>query len=350
MNPWLTYFLGAAIASLCAGWIVYPLLLHWNVIDRPNERSSHTRPTARGGGAGFIAVILVVGAWQLASSDDRAGLIIYVAAGVLAVVSFIDDLKSLPAGIRFGCHALAAVAALWFLNGVFERSLGTELSPALRGVILLISFCWITGYTNAFNFMDGINGISGQQGLISAGGAVLIVSLSGASVESPSAILLLLISGACLGFLPHNFPRARMFMGDVGSAPLGFLLAVGTIWLALETRLELLPALVLLHANYVLDTGITLARRALRGDKWYTAHREHFYQRLIRAGRSHTWVTLAEATLLLISTGLLATYSRLELVERVFLAATVVGIWIIFFLRAEFEFRRIPPEDEVARS
>ena len=337
MDPALKYFLGAAIASLVSGWIVYPLLLHWKVIDRPNERSSHDRPTARGGGAGFVMVILVVGIWQLAAGDDWPGIVVYAAAGVLAVVSFIDDLKHLPARVRFGCHALAAGAAIWFLNGVYA---GAELSLPLRLAAMGLLFFWITGYTNAFNFMDGINGISGQQGLISAGGAVLIVYFSGISINTPAAILLVLIAGACLGFLPHNFPRARMFMGDVGSAPLGYPLAVGTIWLALETKLELLPALLLLHANYVLDTGITLARRALRGDKWYTAHREHFYQRLIRAGRSHTSVTLMQATLLLISTALLASYSRLELVGRVFLAATVISIWVVFFLRAEFEFNR----------
>ncbi|MGB0578496.1 MAG: MraY family glycosyltransferase [Limisphaerales bacterium] len=339
MDPVLKFFLGAAIASLCSGWIVYPLLLRWNVIDRPNERSSHARPTARGGGAGFVAVIIGVGIWQLVTSNNESGIIIYLSAGVLAVVSFIDDLRTLPAGIRFGCHALAAGGAIWFLDGV-AASANVEVSMPVRVAVMVLLFFWITGYTNAFNFMDGINGISGQQGLISAGGAVLVVYCSGTSIETPGATLLLLIAGACLGFLPHNFPRARMFMGDVGSAPLGYLLAVGTIWLALETKIELLPALLLLHANYVLDTGITLARRALRGDKWYTAHREHFYQRLIRSGRSHTCVTLMQASLLLISTVLLASYSRLELVGRVFLAATVIGIWLVFFLRAEFEFNR----------
>jgi UDP-N-acetylmuramyl pentapeptide phosphotransferase/UDP-N-acetylglucosamine-1-phosphate transferase len=150
----------------------------------------------------------------------------------------------------------------------------------------------------------------------------------------------LVVAGAALGFLPHNFPSARMFMGDVGSAPLGFLLAALVLWQAEAAGWWLLVPLGLLHANFVFDTGITLVRRIFRSERWYEAHREHFYQRFVRAGKTHPWVTLGEAGLQILVIGLLVLYLRASVEARILLAVVVLAIWMAYFCWAEVLFWR----------
>jgi UDP-N-acetylmuramyl pentapeptide phosphotransferase/UDP-N-acetylglucosamine-1-phosphate transferase len=151
--------------------------------------------------------------------------------------------------------------------------------------------------------------------------------------------LSLAVAGAALGFLPYNFPHARMFMGDVGSAPLGFLLAFLVLWLGSVAGAWLLVPLALLHANFILDTAVTLVRRIARGDKWHQPHREHFYQRLVRSGKSHTFVTGLELALQLVVLGLMVLYLSAELPGRIVLAFGVILIWVVFFAYCEVAFR-----------
>ena len=129
-------------------------------------------------------------------------------------------------------------------------------------------------------------------------------------------------------------------MGDVSSAPLGFFLAATTIWIANSYGWELLIPLALLHANFVMDTAITLSRRFLRGDKWYSAHREHFYQRLVRAGKTHTFVTLWEMGLQLFVAAMMIVYVHVGVAARIGLILLVLTMWLVFFLYCEFEFRK----------
>jgi UDP-N-acetylmuramyl pentapeptide phosphotransferase/UDP-N-acetylglucosamine-1-phosphate transferase len=187
--------------------------------------------------------------------------------------------------------------------------------------------------------MDGINGIAAGQGSITAAGTALITGLAAKSWDSSVVLGAVVIVGACAGFLPHNFPKARMFMGDVGSAPLGFLLAFLALWAAKEHGWWLLIPLAWLHANFVLDTGITLVRRVLRGEKWYDAHREHFYQRLIRSGKSHAFVTGCEMGLQLLVLGLMVAYVWSGPVARMGLILAVLAVWGCFFAYCEREFR-----------
>ncbi|MHB8524336.1 MAG: MraY family glycosyltransferase [Limisphaerales bacterium] len=149
-----------------------------------------------------------------------------------------------------------------------------------------------------------------------------------------------MLAGAAAGFLPHNFPRARMFMGDVGSAPLGFLLASVALWIPVRDGWWLLVPLCLMHTNFVLDTAITLCRRVLRGERWHEAHREHFYQRLIRSGRSHSFVTGLEMGLQVLVFALLSAYIRVGVASRLALAVAVVLLWCGFFAYCESQFRR----------
>ncbi|MHB8524268.1 MAG: MraY family glycosyltransferase [Limisphaerales bacterium] len=229
-------FLLSAFVSFGLGVPTRNLLVHANVIDHPNERSSHNEPTARGGGLAIIFTILA-GCMVLIWRQRDAGLIaLIVGATMLAVVSWFDDRKSLSTLVRFGCHGIAAFLVLYALDWptlrlALQPGAGIWL-PSLAGLGLL--FLWLTGYTNAFNFMDGINGIAAGQAALTGIGTALIVGLATGNWDGPVVLLSLAVSGAALGFLPHNFPRARMFMGDVGSAPLGFLLASLVLWAAVQ--------------------------------------------------------------------------------------------------------------------
>lgn len=331
-------------ASFALGWPVYAALRKLGVIDKPNARSSHAVPTVRGGGVAIIATLLGAlgwGAWQVGDWGLVRWPLLVIAGAVLvlAVVSFVDDLRSLPSRVRFGCHAAAAIAVITILGLPSTGVMGAG-GMALVAGLSVVGFLWIAGYTNAFNFMDGINGLAAGQATVTAAGTAALALAAGLGAGHPIVWLGLATAGATLGFLPHNFPRARMFMGDVSSAPLGFLLAALGWWLACEAGWWLLVPVGLLHANFVLDTGITLARRALNGERWYEPHREHFYQRLVRGGRSHVWVTgwelgfqglIAVAAVAAVGTG-----GRWWLLPVVLVTLVV---WAVFFLNAERIFR-----------
>ena len=290
----------------------------------------------------MIATLMGVGVWLMGGSESPPLLRVGLCMLTLAVVSFIDDVKPIRVAIRFGCHFLVAVV---ILNALEISNITVEFSP---GTILLLSLgasgivgcLWIVGYTNAFNFMDGINGLAGGQAILTGLGMALLAGLTLGDFTNTPVLLSLAIAGAALGFLPHNFPKARMFMGDVGSAPLGFLLGVLVIWLAKTAGAWLLIPLALLHANFVLDTTITLVRRVVRGDRWHEAHREHFYQRLVRSGKSHAFVTGWELGLQGVVLGLMLFYLQAGVSVRFGLVSAVIFIWLTFFIFCEVSFRR----------
>jgi UDP-N-acetylmuramyl pentapeptide phosphotransferase/UDP-N-acetylglucosamine-1-phosphate transferase len=329
----------AAVGSV---WLLgFPIIRELNrrqVLDRPNERSSHAVSTPRGGGIAVVAVLLAGFAMIGLLQGRHLPFLLCGATFALASISFLDDLKSMPARVRFAVQTMVAAG---FLFGLQWKSPPISTFP-IPGVFLFAFLIVIlVGYTNAFNFMDGINGIAGGQAFITGFGTAMIALRLNPSAETMTiALCALLVSGAALGFLPHNFPRASVFMGDVGSVPLGFLLAALAITTAAARGWWLLVPFALLHANFLLDTSITLARRALRGEKIYTPHKEHFYQRFVRAGQSHTWVTTAEMLLQLFSVILLYYYLRADLSTRILIAASIILYWLLFFAWAETLFRR----------
>jgi len=338
--PLILVLVSAAVSWLL-GMAVNRLLLRFHIIDLPNQRSSHTRPTVRGGGIAIIATLIGVDLWLLCRFDCQPLLPIGLCLVALAVVSFIDDIKPVRVAIRLGCHLLAAVIVLLALGapGItvgFSPGTGLHLPVVASGLLVCI---WIVGYTNAFNFMDGINGLAGGQAAVTGLGMALLTALTLEDFSLPPVLLSLAIAGAALGFLPHNFPKARMFMGDVGSAPLGFLLGVSVVWLAKSASAWLLIPLALIHANFVLDTAITLLRRVARGEPWHQAHREHFYQRLVRSGKSHAFATGWELGLQCLVVGLTLLYPQVCLPARVGLSIAVILIWLSFFAFCERSFR-----------
>jgi UDP-N-acetylmuramyl pentapeptide phosphotransferase/UDP-N-acetylglucosamine-1-phosphate transferase len=323
-------------------------LARLGVVDHPNTRSSHKRITVRGAGVAIVLTIsialsiadrIVVPAWWLLG-----------ATLILAIISFIDDVRGLPPVVRFGVQMLVAGLAI---SGMWQLSVQASMSMPMTAAGIGVSWLWIVGYTNAYNFMDGINGIAAIQAIVTALGTAAIGTRLGISANHPTILLSLVIAGAALGFLPHNFPRARVFMGDVGSATLGFLLALLAVWVAGLTKPWVLFWVALLHANFVLDTSITLVRRASRRERLSEAHREHFYQRLVRAGYSHTSTTLTEFALQCLVAFALWWATPAGWVVKGAVAGGVFAIWVGFFVFAEAKFRaamaRVPQHPETLK-
>lgn len=274
--------LGLSVAGLT--WLgtrtVLRLLVQRAILDQPNERSSHDTPTPRGGGIAVITVLIpawIAAALLSGAAVPWSGL---GAALLLAIVSWRDDLKSLGILWRFGAQILAVAIGLVSLDGlVFGGLLPTWLDTLAAG------FLWLW-FVNLYNFMDGIDGIAAVE-TASIGGGVTLVALGAAMGPAGAAAWGIALAAAALGFLPWNWQRAKLFLGDVGSVPLGYLAG----WLLLSMAAAgAWKAALILPLYYLADATITLLRRLRRGEKVWRAHREHYYQRAVQDGMSHAAV------------------------------------------------------------
>jgi colanic acid biosynthesis glycosyl transferase WcaI len=262
--------------------------------DAPNERSLHTTPTPRTGG---LAILLGLVTALIVTQGLPAGPAIWICAatGLLAVVSVADDRIGLPAGMRFLTHVLAAGAAVWGAGLAAPRVWLPFLGDVALGILAApLSFLGILWLTNLYNFMDGLDGFAGAMTTI--GGFFLGVA-SWRGGDGGGALVSFLVSAAAAGFLLQNRPPARIFLGDVGSIPIGFLVSMLMLRSATSGNLDI-GASCLVFAPFVLDATITLARRALAGERVWSAHRSHYYQRLVLSGYSHARVMAWEAGLM----------------------------------------------------
>ncbi|MGE5515495.1 MAG: MraY family glycosyltransferase [Bacteroidota bacterium] len=281
--------LGVAFLAFAASAGSVRLLIGYlnkrQILDLPNHRSSHKVPTPRGGGLGVTPVVAL--AWAVLAGLGAAGPLPWLAASiggavVLLLTSWWDDRHDLPALPRFGIHVVCVMAALAVLPDdalVFQGWLPWGMDRA----VALVGGVW---FINLYNFMDGIDGITGVETASLGIGIALVSALSGAvpGVVAPA----LACVGAALGFLVWNWHPARIFLGDSGSVPLGFLMAGLLIQLATAGQLA---AAVILPLYYLADATITLGRRAARGEKVWQAHRQHFYQVALNGGRRHDQVS-----------------------------------------------------------
>jgi len=338
-NPMRAILMGfaAIIVSWLAGFLFHFLLSRLGFFDKPNDRSSHLIPTVRGGGLGVVAAILLLGSlanWP--PSRQFAGFTLSLS--LLATVSLWDDWRPISWRIRFGAQAVVAI----FFVSEHLRGAGLMMmsSPwALAGVAVV--FClFLVGYANAFNFMDGINGLAAGQAVLTGLGTAAIGIRAGIPMSHPAMTLAIILAGASAGFLPHNFPQARMFMGDVGSVSLGFSLAALAVWLAADCNWALLFPFALLHSNFILDAAITVVRRTRNGAAYHTAHRDHFYQHLARAGQSHVQVTLWESALQTMAIAIIAFLAPMGMPMMGLGGIVVVSLWAAFFIHCERKFRR----------
>ena len=285
-------FLAVFCASVVATVGVLSLLRQGQILDEPNERSSHVEPTPRGGGLAVVAVLLIAwpimmfavdpDGWLDSLVDSRDWIVI---AGVLglAAISWVDDLRGLGPLSRILAQLVAVTAGLLtliHLGPVFQGLLPRWLDLMAAGLLWL----W---FVNLFNFMDGIDGITGVETISIGTGLVLLAFAVG--LDWSYGVPALAATGAAAGFLTWNWHPARLFLGDVGSVPLGFILG----WLLLATAAEgYWAAALILPLYYLADATWTLGRRLVRREAVWRAHREHFYQHAVAEGLSHAAVTL----------------------------------------------------------
>ncbi|MEJ7846698.1 MAG: glycosyltransferase family 4 protein [Pyrinomonadaceae bacterium] len=258
------------------------------LFDIPNDRSLHETPTPRGGGLVIVLISLLLYCFISIWITGRISWGYVIGAILVAAISWCDDLYSISFIIRFGVHATAAflvIGDLGYWNSLYVPVAGVTLQIGTIGMAL--SFFWIVWIINAYNFMDGIDGIAGLQAVLAGAGWLIFAYIFGyESIYLFAGVLLF----AGLGFLIHNWHPAKVFMGDVGSAFLGFTFAVLPM-LALGEKPEndaIIPIIaVSLLWFFIFDTVLTFFIRLLCGERVWTAHRRHLYQRLVLSGKSH---------------------------------------------------------------
>lgn len=274
--------LGCAGIAALGAWLARRYALSRAMLDLPGARRSHSVPTPRGGGLGIVAatvavLLLAIHLGPVAGSGPAWAML----GGLLAVagVGWWDDHRDLPALLRLGVHLgaglMVALAVLGWPGG------------ALDALLVGLAMLWVAAMVNLWNFMDGINGIATAQAAVVA----LAVTWLPGALDGPWTLVALGVCAACIGFLPFNFPRARIFLGDVGSGALGFSLAVVLLVAASRSAPPQWLLLALLPAAFIVDAGMTLLQRMLLGRRWWQPHREHAYQWAVRQGHAHARVT-----------------------------------------------------------
>lgn len=298
MQGWLFAFATAAVVAVLVGLSLGPLIAWLKrraILDIPNERSSHVEIVPRGGGIAVASGILLgCMAWLSYDPDEVFALALLGMAG-LALVSWIDDRRGgLPVRLRLGIQMAAIGLVLAMLPASIVVTHG--LVPVwLERIVLFLAWVW---FTNLFNFMDGINGITGVEMVSVSIGAALVTGIGfEGAVHGPA----LIVAAAAIGFLPWNWGRAKVFLGDVGSVPAGYILGLFLLFLAIS---DAWAAALILPMYYWMDATVTLLRRLLRGEKVWQAHRSHFYQQGARKLGSHAAVAGRIAVLNLLLTGL----------------------------------------------
>jgi UDP-N-acetylmuramyl pentapeptide phosphotransferase/UDP-N-acetylglucosamine-1-phosphate transferase len=269
----------AAAAALTAGLIVVLLpALRRHALARPNVRSSHVEPTPQGGGIAVVvatAIVALAAVTLIAPPNERAQLAwVFGAAGLIAAVGAVDDVRPMPVLPRLLLQALAVSVTIAALPA--DLRIVPALPWAFECALLALAALW---FVNAVNFMDGIDWITVAEAVPVTAGLVALGWLGALPTAAVVAALALL--GAMIGFAPFNRPVARLFLGDVGSLPIGLLLAWLLIMLALDGYVA---AALLLPLYYLADASLTLARRLIAGERVWQPHRTHFYQRATDGG------------------------------------------------------------------
>ena len=291
----ITLYGSAALLSAALTWAARRYAVARRLVDQPGERRSHQAVTPRGGGIAIVGVMLVGLLWGGPALQMAIAWPAAVGLVLVAGVGWWDDHRPLSARLRLAAHIVAAV----LLGAAFHRA-GLQLP----GCIVLGAAAVVL--VNVWNFMDGINGLATSQAILVAATAAML-----AGPASPGWSLGWLLVAACIGFMPFNFPRARIFLGDVGSGALGYLLALLAGLLAIGhgdgfARSEVVWLLLLPASAFLVDASLTLGRRILRRERWWEPHVQHAYQALARRS-GHTATTLAYGMWSAVGLGLAST-------------------------------------------
>ena len=307
------------------------------IYDIPNERSSHTDPTPRGGGLVFVIICLTAFFTYLLITHQQIIWAYFIGALLVSGISWLDDLFSISIIWRFLCHSVAAGLVLFYYD--FPQIVVIPIFGDFTFSVIayLVWFLWIVWLINAYNFMDGIDGIAGVQALLAGFFWSLIGFIYG---SNNTAILGLTIAVSAIAFLIHNWQPAKIFMGDVGSAFLGFNFAVLPL-IATQQSLghlsEFTFAGVVLVWFFVFDSGKTLVQRIFQRKRFWEAHREHLFQKLIIEGFSHSSVSLIYGALTILVSVLLILFLSYGFpfgfltILGCFIGSIGLLIWVEFF-------------------
>jgi len=331
----------AALVLLLSFWLTKQLArfsFGLRLLDHPNERSLHAMPTPRTGGLAVLASL------SLGICVEQFGALAWKAPGgvitresfwalgsslLIALVSFLDDWAKLPSGVRFLVHLLAAAGVI-FGAGLTINEVGIPFagSLSLRFLALPLTLLWLIWMTNLYNFMDGMDGFAGGMSVCGFG---VLGYLGYAGGHHTLGTIATLTAAGSAGFLWHNLPPAKIFMGDIGSTMLGFLAGALSI-MGIHDQVFEFPVPVLIFAPFIFDATITLLRRLLRGEKLWQAHRKHYYQRLVLSGWGHGKTVTAEYILMFIGGASAIIYNKLVHEQaRLILLLGCVSIFAVFF-------------------
>lgn len=319
---WVAIGLFASLLSYIACVRALALAQRSGMIALPGERQSHLRATPTGGGLGlvFSIVITTVCLELMISLPDFWWKNLLPGVMLLAIVGWHDDRFPVSELVRL---LIQLAVSIWLLGfGWWEFSL---MGMTLYAVVVVA----VVGHMNIYNFMDGSNGMAGFQGVFAGVTMAVLFQLGG---EHTMALVSVVVAAACAGFLPLNFPYAKVFMGDVSSVPLGFIFASFAVY-GVQTGSLSLPLSTLIMSVFLVDATLTLLSRAFRGERWYTAHAQHVYQRLIAKGWSHHRVLVLyqviNVTCILPAIVLAKTYSQYAIVTVGFVLILLSSCWLI---------------------
>ena len=312
-------------AVLVLTGLVLRILERRAILDHPNERSSHAVAKPRGGGWSVVPILLV--GWLAAANAQGAqSEPVWWICGIalaLAAISWLDDLRGLSPVVRLLGQTVAVATALIAAPSAAPY-FGGLLPGALDAIAAALLWIW---YINLFNFMDGIDGIAGVETASTGAGVALVALVAG--MPGTELAFGLVAATAAIAFLWWNWHPAKIFLGDIGSVPLGFLL--GWLLLGIAAHGQWAAALIL-PAYYLADATITLCRRAVRGEKVWQPHREHYYQQAVQKGAGHARVSLCILAANVNLVGL-AVLAALGWIWPALAGAFVVVAGLLIFLR-----------------
>ncbi len=300
------------------------------IIDHPNERSSHVAPTPRGGGLAIVLLVLGIGVWSASRAGWERSLIYVLGGTIIAWLGWRDDVRSLSPRLRFVVQGIVAAISILGL-GYFKVVTIPMIGKLSLGVIgILITFLWIIGLTNAYNFMDGIDGMAGGVALSAGIGWMWLTS----NMNNSFAFwIALAIAAGSLGFLGHNWSPARVFMGDVGSTFLGYSFAVLPL-ISSDQGGDSLMLGTLLMWTFIMDAGVTFLGRLIKRENVFAPHRSHLYQRLVAAGYKHETISSLYILLTLLAGVLSYMWSDGSQIAPLFIFLGLPLIWILLSVHA----------------
>ncbi len=304
--------------SLLLTWLIKLYALKYKILDIPNERSSHFSPTPRGGGLAIVICWYIGITFLFLTHKIESKLFFALLSGIiLAVISLIDDIISLKPIFRLSAQLVSAILAVFFLRGLSFLKIGGLI---IESELILLPFIilLIVWFINLYNFLDGIDGYASVEAISIA---VVIFLFTG-------NIICIILIASVAGFLFWNWPKAKIFMGDIGSTQLGFILIILGIYLNNENQFSFLMWM-LLSSSFWFDASLTLFRRFRNREKLSQAHKKHAYQRIVQYGYSHLQTNMILVAINLIIAIILFLINRYDILTIPLFVAVIAFLFLI---------------------